>query len=232
MSLLKARGIPVAPLQPANCGFDVGWSAHFRQKFSGAPVKAVAASANGEPPALRGEFVVTDKGVEGGLIYALSAVLRDGIAKSGSATLTLDLAPGRDQQRLIEDLARPRGSDSAANFLRRRAGIEGVKAGLLREVLTPKELTDTLTLACAIKSLRLQVLSPRPIDEAISTAGGVDFAALDSRLMLRSRPGVFCAGEMLDWEAPTGGYLLTACFASGVQAGLGVVDWLSESERD
>ncbi len=226
VSLLKARGIPVAPLQPANCGFDVDWSEHFRQKFSGAPVKAVAASISGGPPRLQGEFVITGTGVEGGLIYALSAALRDAICASGSATLTLDLAPGRDVERLIEDFSRPRESESSANFLRRRAGIEGVKAGLLREVLPAKALTDPVTLASAIKSLRLLVTAPRPIDEAISTAGGVAFEALDSRLMLRSLPSVFCAGEMLDWEAPTGGYLLTGCFASGAQAGGGVIEWL------
>ncbi len=227
VSLLEAKKIQVAALEPANCGFDVSWSEHFRQKFAGAPVKAVAASANCESLSVRGEFVITETGIEGGLIYVLSALLRDEIAASGYASVTLDLAPDRDTRRLIEDLSRPRGSESTANFLRRRAGIEGVKAGLLREVLAAQDFADPMRVACAIKALHLRLNAARPIDEAISTAGGVAFDEVDSRLMLKALPGVFCAGEMLDWEAPTGGYLLTGCFASGRQAGLGVVEWLA-----
>ena len=179
--------------------------------------------------------MITDTGVEGSLIYALSAELRDAIAASGSATLLLDLAPGRSQQRLAADLARPRDGKSLANHLRARAGIDGAKAGLLREILGPDALAaladDPMRLAAAIKSLPLPLASPRPIDESISTAGGVRFEALDDALMLRDAPGLFCAGEMLDWEAPTGGYLLTACFASGRVAGAGAAGFSPAPEN-
>ena len=238
--LLRERGVPVAPLKPANCGFDVAWSPYFSERFAGAPVKAVAArcSAPGlrEPdapspsgcgqPEKKGEFNISAKGVEGGLIYALSAPLRDALARDGSAVLSLDLAPGRSLEKLTTDLSRPRGRDSLANHLRRHAGIDGVKAGLLREFCPPETLATAASLAAAIKSLPLSVIAPRPLDEAISTAGGVAFEGLDENLMLRQQPGVFAAGEMLDWEAPTGGYLLTACLASGRAAGLGVARWL------
>ena len=228
--VLAARGVSIAPLQPANCGFDVAWSAHFRERHAGDPVKAVVAGIG----SLRqqGEFNITGNGIEGGLIYALSAALRDALARDGQAALTLDLAPGRSLERLQGDLARPRGRDSLANHLRRRAGIEGVKAALLREFCPPATLADMGALAAAIKALPLPVAAPRPLAEAISTAGGVRCEALDGRLMLAGLPGVFCAGEMLDWEAPTGGYLLTACLASGRAAGLGVLDWLAECRLD
>ncbi|MCF8179645.1 MAG: NAD(P)/FAD-dependent oxidoreductase, partial [Sulfuritalea sp.] len=169
-------------------------------------------------------------GVEGSLIYALSAPLRDCIEGTGSATLHLDLAPERELQRLSEDLARPRGRDSLASHLRRRAGINGVKAALLHEYADTSDLATPGLLATRIKSLPLRLLSPRPLDEAISSAGGVDFTALDGQLMLKSLPGIFCAGEMLDWEAPTGGYLLTACFASGRAAGQGVLRWIGRAK--
>lgn len=222
--LLQQRGIPVSRLRPANCGFDVDWSEHFRNRFAGQPVKPVVAGLG--DGRLQGEFNVTGTGIEGGLIYAFSASLRDEIEARGSAVLQLDLAPGRTLQRLEEDLSRPRGRDSLSNHLRRRAGIEGVKAGLLREMAPPEAFGSAAGLAAAIKALPLRVTAPRPLDEAISTAGGVAFEALDAHLMLREQPGVFCAGEMLDWEAPTGGYLLTACFASGRAAGRGVLAWL------
>ena len=226
---LVAHGIDVKPLQPANCGFDAQWSEHFRSHFAGEPVKSVVASivdAEGQTLSRQGEFVVSATGIEGSLVYALSAPLRDAIAAKGMATLMLDLAPGKDLQRVIDEVSLPRGSRSMASHLQSKVGIHGVKAGLLRE-LTPKEsYADPLRLAHAIKSLPLTLISPRPIDEAISSAGGVAFEALDAHLMLRALPGVFCAGEMLDWEAPTGGYLLTACFASGRAAGLGALDWI------
>jgi hypothetical protein len=230
LPLLQKRGVPVARLRPANCGFDVDWSEHFRTRFAGHPVKSVAAELVGDGTTHRqqGELVVTEHGVEGGLIYALSAPLRDAIAATGAAVIQLDLAPGRQLQRLIAELSRPSDSRSLANQLRARAGIEGVKAGLLREVLSPDTPADPARLAKAIKALPLRLVAPRPLDEAISSAGGVSFDALDARLMIRSLPGVFCAGEMLDWEAPTGGYLLTACFASGRTAGLGANAWLNE----
>ena len=223
--LLADRGVAVAPLQPANCGFDVAWSAHFGERFAGYPVKSVVARV--EERQQQGEFNITASGIEGGLVYALSAPLRDQLTASGAAAMHLDLAPGRPLERLVADLSRPRGRDSLANHLRRRAGLEGVKAGLLRELLPLEVLNDGQKLAAAIKDLPLPVRATRPIDEAISTAGGVDFSALDEGLMLRDLPGVFCAGEMLDWEAPTGGYLLTACMATGYAAGEGVNRWLA-----
>jgi uncharacterized flavoprotein (TIGR03862 family) len=224
--LLARRGIAVEALKPANCGFDVAWSAYFRERFAGAPVKAVTARCPGQPPK-QGEFNITTSGIEGGLIYVLSAPLRDALARDGQATLNLDLVPGRSLDRLTADLSRPRGRDSLANHLRRHAGIEGVKAALLREFCPPAVLNETASLATAIKALPLPVTATRPLDEAISTAGGVAFEGMDGDLMLRHLPGVFCAGEMLDWEAPTGGYLLTACFASGRAAGLGAGRFLA-----
>ncbi len=226
LPLLAARGVAVAPLLPANSGFEVGWSDHFSERFAGYAVKSVVASLDGVQQ--QGEMMVTATGIEGGLIYALSAPLRDGVMKYGSATLHLDLAPGRSETRLLRELSKPRGSNSMAKHLRSRAGIEGVKAGLLREQLSVAELADPGYLARAIKALPLRLLATRPLDEAISSAGGVCFDALDGRLMLRSLPGIFCAGEMLDWEAPTGGYLFTASFATGRRAGYGVLEWLQQ----
>ena len=231
--LLAARGVRVLPLRPANCGFDAGWSEHFRARHAGHPVKAVVLAHTGPDGVERrqqGEFMVTGSGVEGNLIYALSAWLRDEIEGKGVALLHVDLAPGRDLARLTQELSRGRGSSSMANHLRRRAGIEGVKAGLLRELLPAGDFADPIRLAAAIKALPLRLISPRPLDEAISSAGGVAFEDLDARLMLRALPGVFCAGEMLDWEAPTGGYLLTACFASGRAAGAGAITWLESTK--
>ena len=221
-TLLEARGIEVAPLQPSNCGFDLDWSAHFRERHAGQPVRPVTAewtAANGKLQQRQGEFVVTEGGIEGSLVYALSADLREAIARSGRATIRLDLAPARERERLERDLAHPRGTRSLGEHLRRRTGIDGVRAGLLREVLSAEELADPARAAAAIKSLPLTLLRARPLEEAISSAGGVRFEALDDGLMLRHLPGVHCAGEMIDWEAPTGGYLLTACFASGLVAG-------------
>jgi len=230
LPLLAQRGVEVAPLRPANCGFDVGWSEHFRTRFAGHPVKSVVASFTDTAGAVerrQGEFVVTANGVEGSLVYALSARLRDEIAASGVAVLQLDLAPGRELPRLVDELSRPRGSRSLSSHLQSRTGLKGVKAGLLREVLAAADFADPARLAAAIKDLPLRLVAPRPLAEAISSAGGVAFEALDDRLMVRAHPGVFCAGEMLDWEAPTGGYLLTACFASGRVAGKGALAWLA-----
>ena len=229
---LAQRGIDVAPLQPSNCGFDLGWTEHFSARHAGAPLKPVIAhwrDAAGVEHALQGECVVTATGIEGSLIYALSAQLRDAISADGSVTLHLDLAPGRTLERLTQELARPRGSRSVSEHLRRQAGLDGVKSALLYEVLTREQMNDPTVLAATIKRLPLTLLRPRPIAEAISSAGGVRLEALDDQLMLNAHPGVFCAGEMLDWEAPTGGYLLTACFASGLRAGHGAVNWLRES---
>ena len=226
--LLEAYGITISPLRPANCGFEVPWSTHLRERYAGQPVKAVVASvtdSNGMIHHRNGEFVVSDYGVEGSLIYALSAPLRDTIAVQGHATLYLDLLPDHDAARVLTEVSHPRGSRSLSTHLQSRLGLKGVKAGLLREALSAEAMHDPQQLAATIKALPLKLIAPRPIDEAISSAGGVPFEALDEQLMLGAMPGVFCAGEMLDWEAPTGGYLLTACFASGRTAGEGALRW-------
>ena len=231
--LLAQRGIGVAPLAPANCGFDAagGWSEHLRSRFAGQPLKTVAlrfTDAAGLTHERRGELMLSDSGIEGSLAYALSAPLRDTIAAQGTVTVRLDLAPDKTPDRVVAEVAHPRGARSLSSHLQSRAGIRGAKMALLREILPAEQLNDPARLAHAIKSLPLTLVAPRPLDEAISSAGGVRFEALDARLMLRELPGVFCAGEMLDWEAPTGGYLLTACFASGRAAGQGALTYLNE----
>ena len=224
--LLAARGIAIAPLQPANCGFEVeGWSAHLRDKFAGAPLKTVSLALPGSARR-KGEFVLTATGIEGSLVYALSAPIREAINRDGAATVLLDLLPDRTLAQVASALARPRGSQSMAKHLHRQLKLDGVKAALLRELADATTFQDPQALAAAIKALPIRLIRPRPLDEAISSAGGVTFEALDTNLMLRQMPGVFCAGEMLDWEAPTGGYLLTACFASGRAAAEGMLRWL------
>ena len=224
--LLQARGIEIAPLQPSNCGFEVtGWSALLRDKFAGAPLKNVSLRLDDETPR-QGEFVLTSSGVEGSLVYALSAPIRQRIVQQGSATIYLDLLPHSSQAKLQTALSKARGSHSMAKHLHRQVGIDGVKAALLRELATPEQINDAAQLASVLKALPLTLVRTRPLDEAISSAGGVPFEALDQHLMLKQLPGLFCAGEMLDWEAPTGGYLLTVCFASGRAAGLGMLEWL------
>ena len=228
--LFEQRGIPVAPLKPANCGFDIGWSGHFRSRFAGQPLKSVVATftdSAGATHTRQGECIITDRGIEGGLVYAFCAPLRDEIAAKGAAVIRLDLLPGREPQRVLSEVARPRGAKSLATHMQSHLGIKGVKAGLLREVLAREDFAIPARLASALKALPLRLVATRPIDEALSTAGGVAFEALDGNLMLRALPGTFCAGEMLDWEAPTGGYLLTACFASGHIAGTGALAWLA-----
>ena len=229
--LLAERGVPVAPLKPANCGFDATWTEHFRTRFAGHPLKAVTLSFTDSHDQCfhqPGEFIVTDTGVEGSLIYACSGLLREEIATNGQAVIHLDLAPGWTHARLVERLSRPRGANSISSHLERSVGIKGVKAGLLWELVPKADFADPEKLAAAIKDLPIPLLAPRPLEEAISSAGGVRFEALDEHLMLRALPGVFCAGEMLDWEAPTGGYLLTACFATGRAAGMGALGWLRD----
>jgi uncharacterized flavoprotein (TIGR03862 family) len=222
---LKEAGVQVEPLKPSNCGFDVGWTPHFRERFDGHPVKSAVLSFGSFRQ--QGEFIVTKEGVEGGLVYVASALLREEIEARGRAVMTLDLAPDRSYEWLAERLSKPRGSRTMASHLEKMVGIKGVKAGLLREFVSKEDFANPEKLALTIKQLPLPLLAPRPLDEAISSAGGVRFESLDEKLMVRSLPGVFCAGEMLDWEAPTGGYLLTACFASGVTAGEGVLKWLN-----
>jgi uncharacterized flavoprotein (TIGR03862 family) len=235
--LLVERGIAIAPLVPSNCGFDVRrWSEHFAQRHAGHPLKPVIVewtAADGSSIRQQGEFVVTATGIEGSLIYAFSARLRDAIAAQGCTEIRVDLVPGRDAKRLARDLALPRGKRSLSEHLRRHAGIDGVKAGLLYETLTKEEMQNPARVAATLKSVPLTLVRPRPIDEAISSGGGVRFDALAPSLMLKKLPGIFCAGEMIDWEAPTGGYLLTACFASGRIAGASAAQWaLSKQPRN
>ena len=226
LPLLAERGVQLQPLQPSNCGFEVaGWSQHFAGKFAGAPVKSTTLSVAGSEPRL-GEFVITASGIEGSLVYALSALIREQINRAGSATVYIDLLPHKNAEQVEQLLRKPRGSKSMSNHLRVQLGLEGVRAGLLRELTSAETFADPELLAKAIKCLPLQLVRARPLDEAISSAGGVCFEALTEQLMLKQLPGVFCAGEMLDWEAPTGGYLLTACFASGRLAGQGMLEWL------
>ncbi len=229
--MLVGRGVCVVPLQPSNSGFDVepGWSEHFRARFAGQPLKSVVLhflNRNGTEFRRQGEFVVTETGIEGSLVYAVSAGLREEIAATGSATVQLDLLPDRDAARVLREVSHPRGARSVSSHLQSRTGLKGLKMGLLRELLPADAFSDPARLAAAIKSLPVRLGAPRPLAEAISSAGGVPFEALDWRLMANALPGVFCAGEMLDWEAPTGGYLITASLSTGHAAGLGALAWL------
>jgi uncharacterized flavoprotein (TIGR03862 family) len=227
---LAAAGAEVAPLAPANCGFEVEppWSAHLRERFAGAPIKPVALRF-GTRFERQGEFVLSGYGIEGSLVYAAAALLREAIAVDGRATVTLDLLPGHDAARVAREVAHPRGARSLGSHLKSRLGLHGAKAALLHEVVARDVIADAARLAAAIKALPLTLRAPRPIAEAISSAGGVRLESLDGALMLRARPGVFCAGEMLDWEAPTGGYLLQASMASGRIAGQGAARWLQQA---
>jgi uncharacterized flavoprotein (TIGR03862 family) len=226
VALLADRGVDISPLQASNCGFEVAsWSELLKSKFAGAPLKNIALAMPGAAPR-KGEFILTAQGVEGSLVYAWSAPLREAINRDGQATLLLDLLPDRPVDKIAQALAKPRGSRSMAKHLHGQLGLDGVKAALLRELTDPATFAEPQRLAAAIKALPITLVRARPLDEAISSAGGVRFEALDEGLMLAGLPGVFCAGEMLDWEAPTGGYLLTACFASGLRAGHAAADWL------
>jgi len=224
VQLLSQRGIDIAPLRPANCGFDITWSTYFREHFVGEPLKSVAITC--AEIRKQGECIITENGIEGGLIYAFSAIFRDEIERNGSVTFHIDLLPDWTAQRVYDEVSHPRGSRTLSSHLQSRLGLKGVKANLLREALG-HEFNNLARLANAIKFLPLKLIATRPLSEAISSAGGVTFEGMDENLMLRNMPGVFCAGEMLDWEAPTGGYLLSACFASGRAAGKGVMKWLS-----
>lgn len=229
VKLFNQYGIAVSALEPANCGFNTNWSEHFTSRYAGSPLKTIAVSTideHGQSQRKPGECMVTAHGIEGSLIYALSANIRNTIDNYGEATIYLDLLPDRPLEQVLADVSHPRGSRSLSSHLQSRLGIKGIKAGILRELVSAEDYTNPVKLGNAIKSLPLKLTSARPIDEAISSAGGVDFECLNEQLMIKALPGVFCAGEMLDWEAPTGGYLLTACFASGRSAGLGVIDWL------
>jgi uncharacterized flavoprotein (TIGR03862 family) len=236
--MLEAAGAEVRALRPSNCGFDLGvrregestpgWTPFFVEKFAGQPLKSVALSVqapDGRQFSRQGEFVVTASGIEGSLVYAASALIRDVIEAQGEALVHLDLFPGREAAWVAEQVSYPRGSRSMSSHLKSRLNLDGVKAALLHEVLDKAQYGDPATLARTLKALPLRLAAPRPVAEVISTAGGVRLESLDEHLMLKSRPGVFVAGEMLDWEAPTGGYLLTASMASGLVAGDGAAAW-------
>jgi uncharacterized flavoprotein (TIGR03862 family) len=227
--LMTSRDVPVSPLRPANCGFDADWSPYLRERFAGQPVKPVAINVTDVDYKVhnrQGEILLTETGLEGSLIYAMSAWIRERILADGEVTITLDLAPGLTLERVVAEVTRPRGSRSMASHLQGRIGIGGVKLALLHENVSKEAFADANGLAHAIKALPVKLVRARPIAEAISTAGGIPFEALNRQLMIERLPGAFCAGEMLDWEAPTGGYLLTACFASGLVAGRGVLNYL------
>lgn len=234
--LLAERGIAIAPLQPANCGFEVPWTDFFSQRFAGCPLKSVAlrfTDSQGQSFERQGEFVATARGVEGSLIYAVSRLLRDEIARHGQATFFLDLLPQHSPERVLAQVRHPRGARSLSNHLKGRLGIDGIKAALLYEHLGREGVqhSSAEVLAQTLKALPVTCRAARPLEQAISTAGGIPFEALDAHLMLHGLPGVFCAGEMLDWEAPTGGYLLTACFSSGYAAGQGAARWASAGRK-
>ena len=218
--ILEERGIKIAPLKASNCGFDIPWTDYLKERFAGNPIKSVKLSF-GEIQK-KGELVITENGVEGSLIYAFSAALRDEIEKKSNATILLDLMPDWTEEKLFKTLQQTRGSRSVSSFLKKRISLAGVKAALLWEVLPKEKRNDMMQIGATLKALPLTLVAPRPLEEAISSAGGVSFDAIDENLMLKTLPNVFCVGEMLDWEAPTGGYLLTACFATGRAAGEGL----------
>lgn len=230
--LLRERGLDIAPLQPANCGFDLGpagWTPFFAERFAGQPFKSVAIGfEDGQCRRFsrKGEFVATATGIEGSLVYAVSALLRDEIAARGSATLHVDLLPDRSAAQVLAAVQQ-RGARSLGSHLKSRLNLDAIKSALLHEVLPREALHDAQRVAATLKAAPLTVTAPRPVAEAISTAGGVRFEALQDGLMARAMPGVFVAGEMLDWEAPTGGYLLNACMASGVRAAAGVQAYIA-----
>jgi uncharacterized flavoprotein (TIGR03862 family) len=228
--LLAGKGIGVTPLAAANCGFIVGWSEVFRTRFEGQPLKRIAVTFSGV--SVRGEALITAEGIEGGAVYGLSGTLRDAIASDGGAMLEIDLRPDMTVAALAARLGKARGKQSLATFLRKAAGLSPIEIGLLHEA-APTRLAELAPEAIAqlIKATPLRLTAAAPIATAISTAGGVQWDELDEHLMLRSRPGVFLAGEMLDWEAPTGGYLLQACLATGAQAGRGVLQWLADRKN-
>lgn len=231
MPLLASQGIGTAPLKASNCGFDVDgeWTDHLKSKFAGQPIKPVSIAlkrADGSIDRQQGEFVLTETGVEGSLIYAFSARIRQAIEQDGHATIELDLLPSHSADQVLAETTRPKGPRSLSTHLKSRLGLQGIKMGLLYEQLTPEILNNAKALAPFIKALPIKLVAARPMDEAISTAGGVRWDALDANQMAQAKPGLFMAGEMLDWDAPTGGYLLTASLATGQQAALGALAWL------
>jgi uncharacterized flavoprotein (TIGR03862 family) len=231
--VLSAEGVAVAPLRPANCAFIANWSDVFRERFEGQPLKRIELSFGGQ--SVRGEAIITRRGLEGGGIYALSAVLREAIAASGEAVLHIALRPDLSSAELQQRLEKPRGKQSLSTFLRKTVKLSPPAIGLLHEAIasTPERFSemDAPDLAGLINAVPVRLVAPAPLDRAISTAGGISFDAIDETFMLRRRPGVFVAGEMLDWEAPTGGYLLQASFATGAAAARGALAWLARDGK-
>ncbi len=227
VKILRENGLNIETLQPSNCGFNIAWREYFQQRFASQPLKNVCLKFATFQK--KGDLMFTESGIEGGLIYAASSLIRNEISKNNTATIFLDLFPEKTEIELLAKLCKPRGKLSVAQFWRRQLNLEGAKAGLVREILTIEELNSPEIVSHTLKNLPLILLSPRPLDEAISSAGGVPFEELNADLMCKKLEGVFCAGEMLDWEAPTGGYLLTACLATGRAAGFGVTKWLENS---
>lgn len=231
ISILEEKEIPVSSLKPSNCGFNCNWSDFFKDGFEGQILKNISIFFDdGSLRSARGDLSVTSTGLEGGPLYSLSSFMINMIEEKGQAFIFMDLSPGKTLEALKTELSKPRGSSSMSNHLRKRAGIYGAKAGILREFTAKEDFSDPARLAAKIKALPVKIASPRPIDEAISTSGGVRFEAHDSNLMVKKIPGLFCAGEMLDWDAPTGGYLLTACLATGRAAGEGAVSWIKSQK--
>jgi uncharacterized flavoprotein (TIGR03862 family) len=227
-TLFAARGIAITPLKPSNCGFAADFSDLFRARFEGQPLQGIELHFDGA--SVRGEASITKLGLEGGPVYALSAPLRDAIASMGEAVLVIDLRPGISAPDLERALTRPRGKQSLSNFLRKAAKLPPVAIALLQEAAlqrgTPLSSMSPEALASLIKAVPIRLTATAGIERAISTAGGIPFAELDGRFMLHRLPGIFAAGEMVDWEAPTGGYLLQACFSTGIASAKGAIEWL------
>jgi len=227
------KQLTIAPFEASNCGFELAWTDYFRQHFAGKPLTSVSASImteSGPTKKRQGQFVISETGIEGSLIYALSAKIREQIRNKGSCELQIDLLPGRDLERVYKELCIPRGSRSLSSHLRSKLGLHPIHTALIYECLNPGQIQDDHQLALALKAMPLRLLRARPIDEAISSAGGLNWAELDEHFMLKKIPGHFCAGEMLNWDAPTGGYLLSACFATGAAAARGAVNWLQKQD--
>lgn len=224
--VLENEGIPLSPLRAANCGFTVPWSAHVSHRFAGKPLKPVVVAFDGRE--LQGEMMITDKGIEGGVVYALSGAIRSAIEAEGRAIIHLDLRPGLPLEGLVLRLRVPRKAQSFSNYLQKAGGLSPLAISLIRESTPPEALPihDVEALAKLIKSTPLTLTAAAPVERAISTAGGVTFDAMDEHFMLRDKPGVFVAGEMMDWEAPTGGYLMQGCFSTAVHAARGMLTWL------
>ena len=225
VDILSTENIETSPLRPANCGFAIAWTDIFKQRFVGQPLKRIALSHGGET--VRGEAVIAHYGLEGGAVYALSKRLRETIEKSGEAKLSIDLRPDMTQKQLAAPLGQPRGKQSLSTFLRKAAALSPPAIGLLQEASAGKlAAMPAYEMAGLIKAVPVKLTGTAPNDRAISSAGGIAFSEIDAHFMLRKKPGVFVAGEMLDWEAPTGGYLLQACFATGAAAGRGAAEWV------